>query len=358
MAVLRIMIMITGIIVIPLVLGYGFMPSEEKEARGLLAWNLGLLLLWAMFLVICLPLTLLGKGFSEVMVGYGSLTGGALMISLFRIWRGREHSKKNTRIKEVSEVSGLSYLFWGIAAALLIIQLVLVIYLAYEEGDDAYYVAIVTSSRFSDKLYTIYPYTGFTTGLTVRYAMAPFPVWIALLARISGLSGAATAHVVMPLLIIPMAYGIYYLIGKKLLKDISGEKSWYLPFYMILVELLVIFGGYSTYSRENFLLVRAGQGKAVLANIIIPILLYLLMLVFEKLEAGKSTGVLIWFWLAVVLAAGCLCSTLGSFLLCILLGLGVFCGAIAYRRWRLLIGLLPCMILPAAIVALYLKLQG
>ena len=357
MAVFRILVMITGIIVLPLVLGYGFMPYEEKEAGGLLAWILGLILLWALFLVICLPLTLLGKGFSEVMVGYGGLTGGMLLISLFRILRGYSE-KKSAKHKHFPALSGLPFLLWGIAATLLIIQLVLVICLAYEEGDDAYYVAIVTASRFSDKLYTIYPYTGFTTGLTVRYAMAPFPVWIALLARISGLSGAATAHVVMPLLIIPMAYGIYYLIGKKLLKDISGERSWHLPLYMILVELLVIFGGYSTYSRENFLLVRAGQGKAVLANIIIPILLYLLMLLFEKLEAKKSAGLMIWFWFAVTLAAGCLCSTLGSFLLCMLLGLGVLCGAIAYRRWKLLIGLLPCLILPGVIVLLYLKLQG
>ena len=47
-----------------------------------------------------------------------------------------------------------------------------------------------------------------------------------------------------------------------------------IPFFMILTELLLLFGGYSVYSVENFVMVRASQGKAILAGIILPFLFY------------------------------------------------------------------------------------
>lgn len=359
----RILIMCLMITALPFLAGIGLTPEGEKVQRVLQGWILGQVLLWALFLLVCVPETLLGRMFSSVLLHYGILSGCLVLFSVLRFFLERRLKNKGWQEKNSldqpvfrlkKEGSKGTFFLWAMVVLLFVLQCILVFLLQYEEGDDSFYVAITATSAFSDKLYTVYPYTGFTTELTARYAMAPFPVWVAILARISGLSGAATSHVVMPPLIMGLTYGIYYLIGERLLGRNRKEKPWSLPLYLLLVELLVLFGGYSSYSRENFLLVRAGQGKAVLANVIIPSLFYLLMLLYERLEEKKATGILTWAWIAVTLAAGCLCSTLGSFLLCLLLGLGVACGAIAYGRWKLFLGVIPCLAVPCAIIILYL----
>ena len=224
---------------------------------------------------------------------------------------------------------------------------------AYEEGDDAFYVAISTITENADTMYRKLPYTGGTTGLDARHGLAPFPIWVSFLAKASGIPSVTMAHVVLPMILIIMSYGIYYLLGRHLL----GSHKAGLPLFMILVELLILFGGYSVYSAENFLLVRTAQGKAVLANIIIPFLMLLMVLLLEKQEKQERAGVGYWFLLALAMTAGCLCSTLGTLLTCILVGVTGLCAAVCYRRWRVLVPTALCCMIPVLLALLYFVLD-
>lgn len=359
MLVLQIALMCLTVTAVPAVIGYGLAPVEKNDGteKLIMGWLVGVHLMWAVFFSICVPMTLAGKRFGNVLKLYGGICLALFLLAAFlRIlgnrYRGKDLPAVSHQPKRKPKRCEMA--FWILAVLLFIIQLTCVFLLAYEEGDDAYYVAVTTMSRDTDRLYTKIPYTGAFTDLPGRYALAPFPVWVAVLAKIAGLSGATTAHLVMPVLILCMAYACYYLIGKKLLE--GKEKEWQLPLYMCLIELLVIFGGYSTYTKENFLLVRAGQGKAVLANVVMPFLFYLLYLLMERLEERKKTDLRIWIQFVLTVMAGCLCSTLGSVLLCMLLAIGIFLGALCYRKWHLIFLALPSAIVPGIIILLYLKM--
>lgn len=355
MNLIRILLAVISVTILPMTVGTLFLPREDGH-RPIFAWIYGQIFLWAGFLFTCVPMVLAGKEFPLVKQRYFWFCGACLALALpvfvIRRLKGKSGGEKKTGIpgKPLSRAAKIA---WCAFSVLVLIQVACAIFLMYEDGDDAFYVAITTFSKEVQTLYRNIPYTGAYTGLELRHSLAPFPVWVAVLADVAGASGAATAHVGMPLLILGMTYGLFYLLGVALLGGEGEKKDWGIPVFMCFAALLVIFGGYSIYSAENFLIVRAGQGKAVLANVVIPALLYLTVILMQKLEKKEKTPFSLWVLIWATMTTGCLCSTLGSFLLCVFLGVVILCSLVVYRRWKLIFGTFVALLVPAVMAGLY-----
>jgi len=356
MLAVQIVILIFILLVIPTVVGTIF-RGRYKESAGLpFYWVSGQILLWAGFLLLSIPLILKEKPFSLLVTLFGTFMVTLTVISFCRLGSGLRKCScciKNTKLKkEKGAVRITDIVAWMVFGVLLIVQLVLMVVMAYEEGDDAFYVATSTVTEASDTMYRILPYTGLTTGLDARHGLAPFPIWVAFLARVSGMHPATVSQIALPVVLVVMAYGIYYLIAQQLFEDDKKKCA----LFMIVAELSVIFGGYSVYSAENFLIVRASQGKAVLANIVLPFLLYLMMVLMKKLQNREIMGGMYWMLTALTMLAGCLCSTLGSILTCMFLGVVGLCTAFAYKKWRILLPMAGCCVIPMGVALLYFML--
>lgn len=346
---LLVWILILGLLLIvaPVIVGTLFTGVDEAVDKLPFRWISGQILLWAGFQAICVPFVLLKQSFSAVVLCFNIFTVAVVVVAVLYYLSKRGKSKAKLRV--VEQTSKYTYLLWGIFVVLLLAQLLAAAFLAYEEGDDAYYVAISTITAESDGMYMKHAYTGGSTGLDARHGLAPFPVWVAYLARMSGMPSVMVAQVALPMVLIVMAYALYYCIGKTVLRE---KKKW-LPLFMIIVEVMVLYGGYTTYSAENFLLVRTAQGKAVIAGIVIPLLFLLMFLLVEKLQKDEKMKLSYWILLAFVQMAGCLCSTLGTLLTCMLVGIVGLCVLVCYRRWKLLFPMAACCIMPVCYAALY-----
>ena len=355
---ISLLILLLLLIPVPILIGHLF-RNIDKTSRSLpFFWVSGQVLLWAVFQLLCVPSILLEIPFSKVVDYFNLTTLFLLVLSFFSflIFSCFHRPNKENRDCELSfkkqPPTKSDYILWSIFTLLLVFQLIMAIFMAYEEGDDAFYVAISTLTVDSDTMYLKLPYTGGSTGLDARHGLAPFTIWIAYLSKISGLPAITVAQIIVPLSLIIMAYAIYYLLGKKLL----AEQPCRLPFFMILTEILTIWGGYSVYSAENFVLVRTSQGKAVMANIILPFIFFLLLILLNNIHNKNKIRLIYWLLLALSTIAGCLCSTLGTILICMLLGIVGFCSAISYRRLRMLFPLAACCILPICYAVLYFLL--
>lgn len=351
---ISILILCTLLFPVPLLIGYLFRNTDSDTRSVPFFWVSGQVLLWAVFQLLCVPFILLEQPFSRVVKYYNLITVillGFSLILLLITHGSRKYKKQRPFFQNIFQIphTKTHCVLWGIFGLLLVFQLVMTVFFAYEEGDDAFYVAISTITADSDTMYLKLPYTGGTTGLDARHGLAPFPIWIAYLAKISGVTAVTVAQIVAPVFLIVIAYSIYYLLGQKLL----AKQSRYLPFFLILTELLTIWGGYSIYSAENFVLVRTAQGKAVMANIILPFLLLLLIILLTKIHEHAKTGFSCWLLLALTAVAGCLCSTLGTILTCMLLGIVGLCTVFSYRRFRILFPLAACCLLPFGYALLY-----
>lgn len=348
MIIAQLLILAILVLVIPTMVG-GLAVSVDKSLP--FRWISGQLLLWAGFQVICVPMVLMERKLGELVVAFSGFMAAMVLFSLAAGIRRRANASGRGSTDEAGGKRDIvAASLWLCVAALLVLQLILAVLLAYEEGDDAFYVAISTAAEKSDTMYYSLPYTGGVSLLDMRHALAPFPMWVAFLARITGIRTVTMAQVALPFVLVVMSYAVFFLIGKRLFQN--GKRN--LPLFLLLLEILVLFGGYSLQSAENFLLVRTAQGKAVLANIVIPFLFLLLLQILEELQQGGKNSVWKWGLMAAAIAAGCLCSLEGTLLTCMLLGLVGVCMLVGYRQWKLILPMAGCSVVPVCIVLLYL----
>jgi len=326
----------------------------DGGAGGILfRWISGQFLLWAVFQLICVPMILLEIDFFYLLVVYSVFLGAVTVTAGYDLLRNRKRAFAVSLIRGFDRGRDIAYfgawiLFWG----LLLFQLVQAVRMTYADGDDAYYVAVSSITQNSYTMYRKVPYTGEDTMLDIRHGLAPLPVWIAYMAEASGIRAVSMAHLALPLMLIPMTYSIFYLLGKTLLQ----KKRENLPLFLIFTELLVIFGDYSFYTVENFMIARSRQGKAALGSIVIPMIFLLLILLFHKLDAGEKVPGGLYVLLTSAAVTACLCSTLGAMLICMLMGIAGLCAAVCYRRRRLLIPMALCCAPCVGFAFLYLVL--
>ena len=348
----QILQLILWLFIIPLCVGSLFFSVDKKAGRLPLAWISGQLLLWALFQLICVPMILTNKEYSRMQPIYLVAVAALLLFALVRrkIFSGTKGASLRLVRDAAVEQGKFTQVLWVIFWMILLFQLFQAVRLTYADGDDAFYVAVSTITDDADTMYSKPPYTGGETELDTRHALAPFPIWITFLAKMSGFRPVGVAHVAVPLALIAMTYGVFYLIGQK----ICGKNRERLPLFLIFTEILVLFGDTSYYTVENFMIARSRQGKAALGSIIIPALFFLLLLLLEQLQNGQKISLGYWVLFAAVMTAGCLCSTMGALLCCMLAGTTALCGAACYRKWKFLIPAAVCCAPCMVYVTMYL----
>ncbi len=351
MLMLRVLLLGIILLVIPTIVGSLFASVDRRYQSLPFMWVSGQMLLWAGFQVIAVPLVLVQGTFTTVVRLYSFYTAICFIWAVIMLFVRRKTPLKVAVQNHSSQKQQRKYsLWWILFWVILIGQLIASFFLAYADGDDAFYVATAGIAEESDTMYYKMPYTGGATELDVRHGLAPFPLWIAYLARITGIRTVTVAQLLVPPVLIAMAYAVYYLLGSKLFQK---RKEW-IPVFLVFVELLVLFGDYSMYTPEKFLIARSRQGKAALSAMIIPLLLYLLLELLEKLEEKQRMTVAFWGLLACTLTTACLCSTLGAVLTCMLIGIVGICGAVCYRKWKFLVPMAVCCVPCVVEVLLYL----
>lgn len=356
----QVLIFILLLAVIPFLAGGIFVRAGEGGVRPVFRWVSGQMLIWAGFQIICVPLILLcwENNFRHLCVLFGGFLAALSLLALgLEVRRKKGLSLQGTKIrravKSIWEADRAAFFLWLSVFGLIVLQQVLAAVLAYEEGDDAFYVATAVVTESSNTMYQILPYTGSLTGLSARHGLAPFPVWVAFLSRLSGMHAATVSQIVLPVVLIAMAYSVFFLMGKRLL----GENPRELPLFLLFTGLLVTFGGQSLYTSENFLLVRTAQGKAVLAGIVIPFLFWLMFPPAERLQRGEKVGFRHWLLLGATMISGCLCSTQGALMVCLLAGAGGLVTALRCRSGKVLLPVAVCCAVPMVFAVLYLLMN-
>jgi hypothetical protein len=225
------------------------------------------------------------------------------------------------------------------------------------DGDDAYYVVQSVLADQTGVLNRIRPYTGLSTDLDIRHALATLPLWIAYVARMTGIHATIVAHTLLPLIFIPLTYYVFVQIGRKLFSDGSVK----LPIFLTLVSIMQIWGNISIYTNETFFLTRTWQGKSVLANLILLVELWLMLELCAReknRERQEETGSQLPYWLllAVNHIAAAMMTSMGAFLTALLFGITALVAAIRYRSWSFLWKTALCCIPNVIYLALLLVL--
>ena len=270
---------------------------------------------------------------------------GVGVIETLHLWRrdGVIFNKKNCW----KQRGGLEKTQWIIVFVLIAFQVFMAVSHASFDGDDAYYVVQSVITDETNTLYRILPYTGLGTALDMRHSMAVFPLWIAYIARMSGIHATIVSHTVLPIVLIPLTYTIYYEIGKKLFKD----KQEQFPAYMIIICMLHIFGNFSIYNNATFFLMRTWQGKSMLANVVIPGIFMILLWIFEGEPEKRNNRSGMWALLGLINVVAAMMSTASVFLNTFLIAVMAVVFSVQEKNIKIIFKMAACCI-PCVVYAL------
>lgn len=316
---------------------------KKKEESLPFQYMSGQLVQWALFELLVLPGIYLGWFLHRLVWVYGAVIAILCVISciLHRrvLWKT---IKKSFRFLIVCGVP-----LW-MAVLLFFAQAGYSAQKMHLDDDDAFYVATAETAVTTDSLMQFNPYTGKEyASFPARYVLSPFPLYIAAQSVVIGVKPVILAHTVYPILILGMVYMILYLLGTILFSD---KKQ--IGYFLFMAGIVLQYSGYSIYTQGAFLFFRSWQGKAVLAAVLLPAVLYYSLRLIKKEPERMDYG-----YLLLLMLSCCLVSSMGIMLGAIALGL---C-AIAYiwetRDLKPAFGMLAACLPNVVLSVLYLCIR-
>ena len=257
-----------------------------------------------------------------------------------------------------------SMVMWGLFFVVLALQMVMSVVMASFDGDDAYYVVESLLAQQADVMNTILPYTGNSTSLDIRHALAVITMWIAFIAKESNIHATIVSHSVMPLFLIPLVYLVYVEIGRIIFR----KRQELIPMFMLVVAFLMMFGNVSIYTPATFFLMRTWQGKAMVANLVFPMIFWIFLWMMENAaalrERKKSPATLFthreewcgFIMLALVNMFSGVCSSMGVIFGSGLVGLLTLVLLFVSKNFKVLLGAFLCIIPNLVYLAIYFSL--
>lgn len=289
---------------------------------------------------------------------HASLTGlSALCLALWLAVAAVSIWINKRRLSTILQESLRNFLKGGILSLLVVlvvlVQTGFVSYFQHVDDDDAYYVATTETSVSTDSIMQYDPYTGNAYKKPpARYLLSPFPIYQAVLARLTGISPVVLAHTMIPLAMIPLGYMVYWLLSVWIWpgRDIQACKR--RCTFLLFVSLVIACSGYSVFSQGMFFLIRIWQGKAVLAGIFLPLTLYWCL----RMQGDELTW-MDFMLMATIQCASCMISSMGIMLGAILAGMTALAGFVQSPRLRLLVELAGCCLPNMVLAAVYVLIR-
>ncbi len=266
-----------------------------------------------------------------------------------------------------------SRIYWVVFFVLLAVQVVLSMVMSSFDGDDAYYVVESLLAQQADVMNTILPYTGTSTSLDIRHALAVITMWIAFMARISGIHATIMSHTVMPVLVIPLVYLVYVEIARILFR----RRQEVIPVFMIIVSFLMMFGNVSIYTPATFFLTRTWQGKAIVNSLVFPLIMWVFLWMLEDSRKRPVFGPKVdnntesyeeykehktiyklspWIFLALINMLSGVCTSMGVIFGTGMVALFTLVLLLFERNLRVIFGAICCVIPNAVYLLVYLGL--
>lgn len=357
---LSILSLLFWLVIIPFCIGLipaNFISTDKRNPGFVLL--AGYFLMWAVFEVVTIPAVIFVQ-YNNFSVASNCFMVLAVLCAAAGLWLAFRNrilifGRVSGRIRRMSWAERIE---WLLFFALLGFQLYKAAVFTSFDGDDAYYVVESLIAQQADVMYRILPYTGRSTGLDVRHVLAVFPMWVAFVAVKSGIHATIVSHLILPFILIPLSYLVYYEIGKLLFcRETRSEDGVFhrenLPIFMILMEVFQIFGNVSIYTTETFFLTRTWQGKAVAGSLVIPALFWMFLWIYNGRADRRRTDAGIWIVFVCINMTAGVCSSIAVFLVCILMAVTALCLAAAQRDFKVILKMCAVCIPNIIYMAIY-----
>lgn len=283
----NVLLIILFLIVVPFILGLLLECYFEKiDGKMMLSrcFALGVSVMLAAFQLVSVPMIIKAAKFTTLLYAFSILLAALVIFSIFKNAKGI----KEKLIKVASNIKAnfLEYekeqkILLLLALILIALQSSLLLVKMHTDTDDCRFLAESLEATERNTLLITHPITGEPLyepiGEMRKDVSSPYPIFISALAVLTGTQPTVLAHLAFPVLLIPLAYAVLYMIGCYVLTD---KKQ--LPLYMFILSVLILFSFESIYTWGYTMLAIIWQGRSIFSVIILPLVWYILMHIFSE----------------------------------------------------------------------------
>lgn len=318
--------------------------KEEHRSFGMI-WVSGWFMMFAVFQVLVVPFIVTEQSFTLAVRTYSIVIAAISVLSLVI---GRHAVKKAIDNFKDSRIESGQLPVMILVIVLIAAQLAASFFLQYLDGDDAFYVATSLTSEHTDTMYRFTPYYGANGELDVRHALSPVPIFMAWIARVSGIHVTILCHSYISMLFLLLMYMIYFQVARRLFPG-QKKNQW---LFLLALSIWYPFGNVSIYTAESFAFTRTWQGKSMFPNLIIPYLfVWMLCMAKDEMDMGE------WAMLFVTTLAAAFTTSTGIFTVPVLLGITAAIIAVVKKKAMVLVQTAACLVPCLFFGMLYLFLK-
>lgn len=293
-------------IVIPFILGnlWNQLSHNEETADISVCIPFGFAIMLATYQVLSVPMIVFHFSFSALTLAW--------LVSIIILLFTSIYFNRNTIIEKIKQFrlfdgyGKTEKLIFAVALIIIIFQTCLLTFCMHMDTDDSRFVAEAMECYEQNTMLRVHPingsFIGNPVGEMLKELTSPFPIFLATISKIIKVHPAVTAHVVLPLFLIPLCYVVVFSIGKYFLNDNKRNIST----FMLIFSAIMLFSFESIYALGYTLLTIIWQGRSIVATIMLPFLWLILMKLLTE-----STGWKAYIVLLIVILANCCLSGMG-----------------------------------------------
>lgn len=335
MFILKAIISLLILVIVPEILGL-LITKFMKQKNILLSFLLGYIIEFAILQIIAVPMIFLKLSYRTLLYSWSGIIAILTIVSIIANFKDIKNIIINfVKDFKISKIFNKSNILLYIAILLIAMQVLVSIIFTHTDADDAFYLGTSVTSIYENNMYRVSPENGYYYGqIPSRYILAPFSMYIAIISSIIGASPVIIAHSILQPLFILLTYIVYILIAEQVFDKRKNDIS----LFLIFLSIIFMFGNISTRTNFTVMYLRIWQGKAILANIILPSL----WLMFSY--SIKENIFINWFVMFLIILAGCLVSEMSLVIAPLSLMLLAFVFAVKDKKINYILKSIACII--------------
>lgn len=354
-------------LLIPFLVGSLCLPKDAKHKNDTLLWRLatGMMVCYALYELLAVAFIVCNQSFRLLSVLYALSICLLAFLGVCRTISARRRLPLHQATQQDTQTEGkegccaekgkwyhkTDIWFW-LSFVLIFIQMGAILLWATPDKDDAFYSGLSSVCLSLDTVLKNDAYFGLLEyGVSARYAISALPAYQATLSLLTnGMHHLIITHNLFPLFYMPLAYGLYYSMGKNFLRAEQVEKA--KGKLLFAIALLHMIGNYYVFSPENFLVTRIWQGKALFVAFGIPYIWHFTKLALDGMLSSERWQGKEWGLVAAGLFAACFMGETGLFLGPLMLLCMCLAHTILTRKIRHFLPALLCCIPQAGLLVL------
>lgn len=320
-SIIRIIGVTISFILVSFILGmlwHKLILREKDKCSITFVFVMGVMTMFATFQLVSVPLIIFRMSFCLLVYIWSGLIILLLTISL-TINRGDMFKlvKDNmVELKSWKKESASTKAVFCASICMIALVTFLPTYYMCTDSDDARYVASALDMIDTDTMYQYHPLTGEYLGGPIgemrKDVVAPYFAFVALICKVFYLHPAFFCHYLLPGLLVPFTFIVYFLLAQRLF---SKERK-YIYLFLFFLSILYLMGRCSAFWDSAYLLYRIWQGKAIFAVALLPLIIYLLIKIYDDINNLGS-----YVLLGITLLGTCLTTSMAAIQPLIIVGI-------------------------------------